>query len=966
MANATISDLPTVTLPINPNLTIVPVDVQANVNGPIVTQKMSVSQIMGSTQGIITGTSMDDPSVGGGTFDGVLQYQNALGVATANIGFLPTGDDIIIQNLAQDGTIELRVRDGTVLAQTTTAALGGLFVNNLNTGAGLERVLTTSDASAALPTGTFTDSSVIDLVDANVAVRVGAVDPTAAQHLEMDPTSLQSKSNGTTAATLTLNPVGGDVQIAPTGGAISLSLAGGTVTVGGTGAGTQNLNVDAVTGQDARLNLLENGVVQARILHDASANLFRIQSGNTGDAIQIEEDFGTNISATFTPNGAVSLRFQNVEAAVTTEDGLTVSNTEGAGFTGELRVLNGGGDAGQVFKAGSGGNFGLRNVEVAGNISLEALATGSINRQVFDGDPDGISQLFNIGVATARTTTAANGGLEANNLSTGAGFERVLTTADALSAGAQISGVPVDNQLAVWVSATAIEGTANLLFDNINFEVVSAADADRAIKVRNSIGGAELRTFNASGSFGILQTDAAGVLEDTWIAMTRNSEVQLNFNNARSVTTQLQGLEIRSTSGTSTIIDMEDTGGTLEGRIQTQSAGQMLIRAELNNRGVRLMGTDSVGADAILLDGLPDGSLTGYFDNSVAFLTDASGITIRDTSGSTAAITFATDAGVQNGVIFTENGTDGLTLRSNLHGGFVVLDGEDDAGGVNRMVVLDPNGNQILSDCTSGAAVERFRTITTGILVSGTSGAVFELNRTDNSINSHIEYSGNSGTSVFAGMGPNGVFVIGDAIDLSLTANQFIRASATDVRLSQSGVVHARTNTLGTNGAFQVTDDGTDFQPVRAPRVAKKNSATSRTNGTSFSADPNMSLVLAAGNYKVTAWVVCQATGSASDIVVGLAWSGAVNDTRGVLWTGPVTGGSQTTTGQTRIGTLQSAPAQQSFGVVTSTATSHLIKCDCLFDANGSGTLAVHWTSASANAVNVVAQSRLEATLIEP
>jgi hypothetical protein len=69
-----------------------------------------------------------------------------------------------LENLARGGVVQLasELAGGgqEIFAQSTTAALGGLFANNQLTGAGLERVLTTpGDASALLPTGTVTNST---------------------------------------------------------------------------------------------------------------------------------------------------------------------------------------------------------------------------------------------------------------------------------------------------------------------------------------------------------------------------------------------------------------------------------------------------------------------------------------------------------------------------------------------------------------------------------------------------------------------------------------------------------------------------------------------------------------------------------------------------------------------------------------------------------------------------------------
>jgi hypothetical protein len=74
------------------------------------------------------------------------------------------GIDLKLENLARGGLVsfasELAAGGQEIFAQSTTAALGGLFANNQLTGAGLERVLTTpGDASALLPTGTVTNST---------------------------------------------------------------------------------------------------------------------------------------------------------------------------------------------------------------------------------------------------------------------------------------------------------------------------------------------------------------------------------------------------------------------------------------------------------------------------------------------------------------------------------------------------------------------------------------------------------------------------------------------------------------------------------------------------------------------------------------------------------------------------------------------------------------------------------------
>jgi hypothetical protein len=76
------------------------------------------------------------------------------------------------------------------------------------------------------------------------------------------------------------------------------------------------------------------------------------------------------------------------------------------------------------------GALSIQNEVHGANVEITGEDTGGTERSLFEGDPDGNAQLFHIGVSVARTETAANGGLEVNNASTGGGFERVLTTSD--------------------------------------------------------------------------------------------------------------------------------------------------------------------------------------------------------------------------------------------------------------------------------------------------------------------------------------------------------------------------------------------------------------------------------------------------------------------------------------------------------------------------------------------------------
>jgi hypothetical protein len=81
--------------------------------------------------------------------------------------------------------------------------------------------------------------------------------------------------------------------------------------------------------------------------------------------------------------------------------------------------------------------FIIRNEIHGGNVNLQAEDVGGTLQQILQGNPDNDVALFDEGVEVFQTRTPAQGGARINNLNTGAGFERVLTTAD-LGGGAVI------------------------------------------------------------------------------------------------------------------------------------------------------------------------------------------------------------------------------------------------------------------------------------------------------------------------------------------------------------------------------------------------------------------------------------------------------------------------------------------------------------------------------------------------
>lgn len=129
----------------------------------------------------------------------------------------------------------------------------------------------------------------------------------------------------------------------------------------------------------------------------------------------------------------------------------------------------------------------LVNEMRAGEVFIRATkGSGAVSTLIRANSESDVKLHYN-GAEVARTETGANGGFEVFNTSTGIGFERVLTTGDLPSGGGVgISGTPNNNQLAVWIGATDVEGEADLTYADPKFLINGVVNLiERAAPVGN-------------------------------------------------------------------------------------------------------------------------------------------------------------------------------------------------------------------------------------------------------------------------------------------------------------------------------------------------------------------------------------------------------------------------------------------------------------------------------------------------
>jgi hypothetical protein len=179
---------------------------------------------------------------------------------------------------------------------------------------------------------------------------------------------------------------------------------------------------------DAEVRLLEfahtDGTPRAFIGQPTAAIDLRIVNLMTGGSVDI--DSGPSSSITLNPAGTLRLIASVLAGQVDIfADGATDTEQH------FIQLKDSGGNIkGSWGWTSTEAKMHLSNTINGQPIEIRADAFGGAPRTLFLGDPDDDVKLFDAGVEVFRTLPAASGGAEANNLSTGAGFERVLTTSD--------------------------------------------------------------------------------------------------------------------------------------------------------------------------------------------------------------------------------------------------------------------------------------------------------------------------------------------------------------------------------------------------------------------------------------------------------------------------------------------------------------------------------------------------------
>ena len=196
-------------------------------------------------------------------------------------------------------------------------------------------------------------------------------------------------------------------------------------------------------------------------------------------------------------------------------------------------------------------------------------------------------------------------------------------------------------------------------------------------------------------------------------AQSGTGRAELWHDGGMAVYSEATGVSIRDTDGDVPIATLRGDDNSALGQL-TYSAG-FYLRNLVNGSVLVLDGRSSAGVTRSLLNGDPDGALTGYYAGSRAINTSDVGIGIFDTVGNNPTASMYGSDNARNAYLQASRGS-GLIIQNEVHGGPVLIRGEDAGGTVRLGLQVDPDG--ATTAYYLGSA--RFSTTSAGASLTGT------------------------------------------------------------------------------------------------------------------------------------------------------------------------------------------------------------------------------------------------------
>ena len=287
--------------------------------------------------------------------------------------------------IQQDGIYEFRY-DGTAFqlmgTVVGTATLGAAVLSNVNNP---------------------------DLTDVDVALAVGAADPTADPHIEVGSSAIQSKSDSTTAASISINALGGDVSVGAQSGAGEVIFHRSGVRRFSTASAGVEVRSDGNTDTEGRRVILahQDGTNRAFFGFTTSGAL-QVANQVHGEELRLQsESSGGTLRNLFTGDPGGSSSLYNAGSLAFRTDGGGVQIIAPA-INPTLDFLQNDASTRTSFIQGNISTGLLIGNEVHGTpVTITGEDAGGVIRNLFVADPDAGFDLYYGG--TSRLSTALGG-----------------------------------------------------------------------------------------------------------------------------------------------------------------------------------------------------------------------------------------------------------------------------------------------------------------------------------------------------------------------------------------------------------------------------------------------------------------------------------------------------------------------------------------------------------------------------
>ncbi len=421
------------------------------------------------------------------------------------------------------------------------------------------------------------------------------------------------------------------------------------------------------------------------------------------------------------PDGATSIFYGGLRAASTIADGFEIIDRDGNSPILAMRDSDGTLNGRLISDVSS---MRMLNSVNGGEVALQATNAAGIVRNTFVANPDGISQVFHAGKPALTTDTlgvalrASDSGSPRVSLQDSAGATRAFLQArsDSFRLDSQINGAPIILQ------GRNVSGTNRAMFSvdpdgaailyhagDLAFETISngarvrtTAIGDTLLRLASSNGtdrgfvvasdnNITLRSLNHGGNVLMQGEDAGGILRTIFTGDPDGAGTTY-FNGQNALSTQAEGILVRSTIGTTGQVRLRGNDGVDNAILNAGSTG-ISLRSLRNGASISLTGNNVSGDNRSILHGAPDDATRIYHAGLQALTTHTNGINVFDQDGDTLSpsITWRTAASISQGFI-QFSPADGARIRSQINSANLLLQGTNNTGTVVSLAAFDPDG----------------------------------------------------------------------------------------------------------------------------------------------------------------------------------------------------------------------------------------------------------------------------------